>query len=188
MKYPILVSLITTLTVSCSSGTIAQRQRTLIDSSGPRPDWVSGSKVVLEDEKNLNFRSQATIRGDERLGSCMDLSRMQAQERVLTEIQTEVRGALSQAQTNPSEAAELLLTRSLSSDFQGKLRGLRTTDEYFERFQIAENERIECFTLNQIKRSDFERLKQEVINRVVAADPAVKAALSDQQAKFFKGE
>lgn len=187
MKILIKLSLILAgFVTSCSSATLSGLERRVIDSSGPRPEWALGSKAVLEEGEILSFRSQSTVRGDERIGSCFDLSRLQVQERILTEIQSTLRGVLNQAQTSPSEAVELLLTKSLSSEFSGRIRGVRTTDEYFERYRIGDSERIECYTLNQIRKSEFDQIRQALVSQMVAADPAVKAALSEGQSTFFK--
>lgn len=181
-----LVSLMMLFLSSCSSLKIPER--VFLDSSLRKdspPDWVNDSKVAWEKNERVFLKSSFTARGNERVGGCFDLARLDAKEKLLSEIKNEVKGSLDNAQQSISENAEAVLGKVRTASFEGNVRGLRFSEEYFERYLIGENERLNCHVLAEITLSDYNHLKQEVLNQLVQVDPKVREAITEKQINFF---
>ena len=187
MKLVILLLGLLFFLTRCSS--LMPQGRQFLDSSTHKdspPDWVRDTKVSWESKDRINLRSSYTIRGDVRLNGCFDLAKMDGKEAILSEIANEVRGTLDNAQQSLSENAETVLGKARSSEFSGRITGLRFTDQYFERYLVGETERIDCRVLGQVDASDYKRLKRELVDRIAAADPRIKDAIAQKHLDFFK--
>lgn len=172
--------------VACSTARVS---RQYVDSSTHHdspPDWVVSTKLSWESDGKVIFKASHTIRGDERITGCFDLSQMDARESLISEISSDIRGSLDNAQQSLSENAELVLGKVRSSEFGGTITGLRFAEQYFERYRIGETERIDCHTLAEIRQSDYDRIKQAVLYKVVAVDPRLRDAIARKQVDFFK--
>ena len=147
--------------------------------------WASGSKITWSEGDQVFFRSQYTVRGDERVSGCYQLARLDANTTLLREIAEDIRGQIDSAQQSISENAETILNQSVTSDFAGKVSGLRFLEQYHERYNVSSTERIDCYILSNIKRSDYESIRRSVLQKVTEADPGLKAALIKKQIDFF---
>lgn len=184
----VLLAIITlALTTSCSS-LVAPKGRVFLDSTTHNdspPDWVKSLKSSWEKDKQIFVKVTHTIRGDERVNACYDLVAMDAKERILSELANEVRGSLDTAVDSISEDAEVVLGKVRSGEFSGRITGLRINEQYFERYLIADTERVDCHILAQISASDYNTLKRQVVHQVAKADPRIREAIANKQAQFF---
>lgn len=151
-----------------------------------RPLWVESSKVTWTEGDTILIRAQYTVRGDVRINGCYQLARLDAKELILREISEEIRGEINNAQQSLSESAEEILTQSKSSIYGGRITGLRFAEQFHERYTIDSIERIDCFVLAHLKRSEYENIRRTIIYKIAEVDPELKRAIRDRQIEFFK--
>jgi len=164
------------------------QKRVFLDSSlhsDDPPKWVKSTKLIWNDDGKMFLKSSHIVRGDERTNGCFDLSKMNAKENLLSELANDVKGSIDNAQQSINENAEEVLGKVRSGQFEGRITGLRFSEEYFERYKIGEVERIDCFTLAEMKLSDYENLKRMVVNKIQAVDSRLKEAITKKQINFF---
>jgi len=174
---------------ACSS--LKVPQRVFLDSTLRKdspPEWVNQVQVAKEENDKIVFRASFTARGNERIAACFDLARLDAKEKILSEVNNDVRGSLDNAQQSISEDAEAVLGKVRTASFQGKLRGLRFSEEYFERYMIGDTERIDCHVLGEMKLSDYNNLKRSVVDDLARVDTRVKEAITRKQIDFFESK
>lgn len=150
-----------------------------------RPTWATGSKITWTEGDQVYFRSQYTIRGDERVNGCYQLARIDANTTLLREIAEDIRGQIDSAQQSISENAETILNQSVTSDFSGRVSGLRFLEQYHERYIASSTERVDCYVFSAIKKADYEAIRRSVVHKITEADPGLKAALNKKQIDFF---
>lgn len=168
------------------SGCVTSGGKTVLDSSESKPSWVSKSKVTWEDDGVVYLKTMRSVKGSERLNGCYTLSELDSREQLITQIKNDLKGSIDSAETSISDDAEIVLGKVRSSEFKGSIQGLKKTEEYFERYTIGESERIDCYTLSEIKMTDYNKTKKAVLERVVEADPRIKEAITQKQIDFFK--
>lgn len=149
------------------------------------PEWVKKQKASWDSGGDIFFRTAHTIKGNERINACYDLAKLDAKETLLTELSTDIRGRIDNAQTSISESSEIILGKARSEEFQGRIIGLKTDETWFERYNMAGEERIDCFLLSKINKSDYNRVKREVVDRLKEVDPRIKEAVAKKQIEFF---
>lgn len=183
MKAKITLAILALLSSACASN---RGPKALLDQSSTQPSWVNSTKIAWAEGDQVFFKTEYSIRGDERLNGCYQLAKLETKENLLREIAEDVRGQIDSAQQSISEDAELVLNQSRTSDFAGKVTGLRFLEQYHERFQVSGQERLHCYLLSSIKRSDYESIRRAVIYKVVAVDPGLREALNKKQIQFFE--
>jgi len=151
-----------------------------------KPAWANSTKIAWEESGQVFFRVEYTIRGDERVNGCYQLARLEGKETLLREISEELRGQIDNAQQSISENAEIILNQSRSSEFNGRVNGLRYSEQYHERYKIDGTERVDCFLLGSIKKNDYETLRRAVVLKLVEVDPGLRQALLKRQVGFFE--
>lgn len=172
---------------SCASGPTVKR--VFMDSSTHKdnpPDWVEEMRLTWEKGDKVMFRSVHTVRGDERVNGCFDLAKLDARETLLTEMATDIKGSLDNAQQSLNENAEMVLGKVRSGEFKGRIQGMRHLEQYFERYRIGTDERIDCHVLSEITKTDYAELKRKVVNRIEEVDPRLKDAITKKQVEFFE--
>ncbi|MBY0371380.1 hypothetical protein K2X33_11880 [bacterium] len=179
-----LLSLLSLL--GCASP--AGPHRLWIDSSSHTddlPSWAEGTRVIWENDGKVLVHSSQTVRGDERVNGCMDLAKLDAKEIVLSELASDVRVSVDNAQQTLSENAEVVLGKVRTGELQGRVVGMRHTQQYFERYRVAGTERIDCHVLSEMSIEDYNRVKRGVVDKIQQADARIKEAVTKKQAKFF---
>jgi hypothetical protein len=174
------------IVIACSS--TPGVKRVWIDSSSHTddpPSWVEGLKIIWEKDAKVYIRSTQTIRGDERVNGCYDLAKLDAKEAILTELASEVRGSLDNAQQSINENAEVVLGKVRSGEFQGRITGLRHSEQYFERYKVGDVERIDCHVLSEMTREDYDKVKRSVLDRLQKVDARLREAITKKQINFF---
>ena len=171
---------------ACSS--TPSLKKTILDQSGSEPAWVGNSKTSWEESGRRVFRSSQQIRGNERLSGCYDLARINGRSLIVSEIQSQIRGVLDTHEASLSENAEILLSKSRSEEFGARATGIRFSEEYFLRFRIEDEERIDCHVLAEISNEDYRSLKRKILYQVEEADPRLKEQIKQKHIDFFKPE
>ncbi len=164
-------------------------QRVVVDSptgDGSRPSWVKKAKVSWNDGELILWRTQHTIKGNERLNGCMDLAKLDAAESLLTEMAFDIQGTIDHAGQSISEDAEVILGKVRSGDYKGRIFGMKNIETFYERYLISETERIDCFALYSISKTDFTALKRSVVQKLIAVDPRLREAINQKQIDFFQ--
>ena len=187
MKH-IIVFISTLWFISCSTYTV--KSKVILDQSTPsKPKWASSSKIAWEKKGVIYLRATHTVQGNERANGCIDLAKLDAKENLISEIQNEVRGALDNAQQSISEDAEVILGKSRSAEFSGKISGLRFIESYWEKYQIGQiDQKLTCHVLAQMKMRDYTETKKAVVNKVIKADPKLRHIIAKKQIDFFKNK
>ena len=189
MKLMILTGVLIVSLVGCTS--LVPGGRVFLDSTtheDSAPSWVSSPKIGWDEHVSHFLHSRHTVRGNERVNGCYDLARFDAKETLLTEISEDIRGRLDQADQSISEAAEVILAKTRSGQFKGRISGLRFREEYFERYLINDTERIDCHVLSEISTADYNHVKRSVLNKVAEVDPRVRESITRRQIDFFSTE
>lgn len=162
--------------------------RVFIDSTSHEdnpPEWVKNSKMGWEDGNYVFVKSSHTINGSERINGCFDLAKLNTKEAVITEIASDIKGRIDNAQTSISENSETILGKVRTEEYQGRVVGLAFKEQYFERYSTADVERQDCHVLAAIKKSDYDRLKRAIVDKIVEVDPEIKKAIQSKQIDFF---
>ena len=170
----------------CSS---TSSHRVVLDSSGDKPNWVDGSKLTWNEGDKVYFKVMHQVRGNERLNGCYDLAKLDAGENIMTEVAADLKGSIDNAQQSISEDAEVVLGKVRTSEYKGRLTGLKVTEQYFVRYRIDQDpDRIDCFVKAEISQTDYDTVKKSVLDRIVAVDPKLKEAITAKQINFFSPE
>ena len=183
--------LLFTMALISACSTLVMEKRRFLDSTtheDSAPSWVTAGKTAWEEKGKVLLKASHSIRGDERVNGCFDLAHLDAKEALLTEIADDVKGSIDNAQQSINENAESILGKVRTNEFSGRITGLRFTEQYFERYRIGETERVDCHVLSEIKESDYNRVKNLVVNKIAEVDPRIKEAISKKQIDFFKKE
>jgi hypothetical protein len=182
------VFIVSGMTACSTSG--KRDQKITIDTQGDSsaPDWAKGAKLSWEDGDTIAFKGQHTVRGTDRINGCFDLAKLDVKESVLSELVEDVRGRIDQAQQSLSEDAEQVLGKVRSASYAGKVTGLRFVERFFERYRINDTERLDCFVMAQISKSDYARLKRSLVDELSRVDPQLHAAIAAKQVEFFSGK
>ena len=173
------------LILSACSGMIPKKV-VLDSSSDKKPEWVDSSKTTYEKDARIYFRSTYTARGSDRIDGCYDHAKLNGRATVLSEIATDLKGSLNQASESISEDAEDYLTKVQSGNYEGRVVGLRYSEEYFERYAIKDEERIACYVLGEMREVDYNAVKRTVIQKLTTIDSRLKDAVMDKNVDFFK--
>lgn len=62
-------------------------------------------------------------------------------------------------------SAEILLNQSRTSEFQGRVTGVRNLEQYNERPLVNGEERIDCFLLSAIRKTDYDSVRRAVVTK-----------------------
>ncbi|MGK5087857.1 hypothetical protein WDW86_09885 [Bdellovibrionota bacterium FG-2] len=141
-----------------------------------------------EKDGTIFIKASHTVRGDERVDACFDLVKLDGKEALVSEIQNQMKGQLDHHIGSINESAETVLGKSRSSEFTGKISGMKFTEQYFERYRIGPTERIDCHSLAEVKQADYDAIKRSILEKVESADPRIKEAIAQKQINFFKHE
>jgi hypothetical protein len=190
MKTKIVVIFMSVLFLAnCSStSSLSGPTRKVIDSSArgeEAPKWVNTSKLSWEEGNAFYFKGFTSFRGNERVSSCFEVSKLEAKKNLLSEIKESIKSILDISTQSASEDQEQLYSQAVSSTLEGEIRGLRFMEQYFERYLIEDRERVDCFVMGAIEGKDYQDLKRRVLHKLEAADPRIKEALMKKQTDFF---
>lgn len=169
------------LLLGCSTG----RKSEVTSVSGDKPGWVGDSRITWESGDQVFFRQEYSVRGDERLNGCYQLAKLEAKETLLREIAEDIKGQIDNAQQSLSESAELVLSQVRSSEYGGKVTGMKFLEQYHQRTVAGGVERLDCYILAALKKSDYDHVKRQVLFKVSEADPEIKQAIQNRAVQFF---
>jgi hypothetical protein len=188
MKIPFqILSLgaLATLGAACSSS-VKLVDKQILHESSARPAWVEQSRSNWDEGGKVRIKAMQEVRGTERLSGCFDLARLNAKSLVVGEIQTLIKGVLDTHEATISEQAEIVLSKSRSEEFGGKLTGVRYVEDYSVRYRLGDEERIDCYVLSEISREDYNKMKRSILTKVEEADPKLKEQILNRHIDFFK--
>lgn len=178
-----MVVIVVFLITACSTSKMANR--VVLDESPNRPDWINQSKLMWIDDEKIFIKTTQQIRGNERLSACYDVAKMSTKASLVSEIQETIKGIMDTHEATMNENAELVLNKSRSSEYAGVVHGLRFTEDYFVRYQIGSNERIDCSVLGEISQNDYDKIKRAIVDKVQAADPRIKEQIIQKHINFY---
>lgn len=179
------------LTGCSSAGILTDRsvpKRVVIDNTyhGPElPGWTRDGKVGWEDKGVVYFKAQHTVRGDQRINSCFDLAKMDLKESLMTEISTAIKGEVNFAAEGISEASEAAITKSFSQQLEAEISGLKQSEQFFERYLTGDVERVDCYVMALMSKSDYDKLKSRILQRAARSDAQLAQLLRRKQRAFF---
>lgn len=185
MKKLILILAGASLVTSCSTSQKAVNGKTVLDTSKERAEWIDNPKLSWELDGKVFVRATHTIRGDQKLSGCYDLAKLDAKEQLLTEMSSDIKGSIDNADTELSENAEVILGKVRSAKYEGTVYGFKNSEQYYERYLINGVERIDCSILSEQSKSDYDKTKRSVVDKLVAVDSKLKEAVLKKQINFF---
>ena len=115
MRKIILIGVVALILACSTSGP----KKVVLDSEGDKPAWAEGTRVIWEKEDKVFLKSKYTIKGSERPNACFALAKMDSKEALISEVQNEVKGLVTETTQSISENAEILLSKSRASEFTG---------------------------------------------------------------------
>jgi len=196
MKKMLCVLSFSMVLFSCSHEVNRERNpKVVIDKSPSMPEWVKETNVNQLDGDQIYLVGRESIKGDQRLSGCFEMASFELKNKIIREVGEEIRGTIDQAIPDISENSEAVLSRVSTGKWTGKLVGLSTDSEYFERYRLFDfnqadsyKERIDCFVRMKIAKSDINRMKRDIIEELKKVDPKIKEAILNKQVNFFSKE
>ena len=186
-----IFTVITFIVSGCASVGELSAKRVFLDSTTHEddpPEWALSTKIAWKEGDKNFFKKSYTVRGDERVNGCFTLARLDAKESIVTEIANDIRGQIDNAEQTLSEEAEIVLGKVRSEKFEGRITGLRFAHEYFERYKVGGEEKINCYVLAILSQQDYDAIKKKIVHRLMAVDPRIKEAIMKRQISFFSEE
>ncbi len=171
----------------CSSATKGDG-RVFLDSSiheDSPPSWVKDLRANWEEQDRFIQKGAFQAKSNDRVNGCFDLAKSEAQDSILQEAALSVRGRIDQAQLSLSEDAEVVLGKVSSREYKGTIQGVRVNEQYFDRARVSGVERVDCYVLASISKTDMARLKNNVLSELANKDNRVKEAITKKQIEFF---
>lgn len=150
------------------------------------PPWTRDGKVGWVEGKEHFLKAQYSIRGDQRVNACYDLAKMELKENLITEISSDIKGEINLAVEGISEASGAVLTKSFLQSMDANVRGLTIKEQLFERYVLSDAERVDCFVMGMITQSEYQNLKNNILQKMEQSSPAIAEALKKRQVKFFE--
>ena len=173
----------------CASEGLDLRKKQVLDSKGGKaaPSWVSDSRDTWVGDQNMrHVKSLYSAKGEERLSACYTLAKLNVQEQLVSEIWSEFKAAVSHATDGLSENSEDVFIQSRNNEAKGNIRGLRFSETYHERYVVNGAERIDCYVLAEISEQDLAKMRHQLLNPIVQANPRLKEAAEARHVDFFK--
>jgi len=137
------------------------------------------------------YKSMITIRGDQRLNGGYIIASNENRERLIRDISDRLKGKFQEVIMNLSENAEYLLNKARSGEFEGTIYGMRDMEQYFERYELVNEEtkeriqKIDCYLLSFISNHDYAKTEQVFASQIIEVDPRIKEAMTQGMIKFF---
>jgi len=177
------------LAFGCSSTSVTKKF--IIDSSLNKPDWVDKNSMYWSTDDGHYYKSMITIRGDQRLNGGYIIASNENRERLIRDISDRLKGKFQEVIMNLSENAEYLLNKARSGEFEGTIYGMRDMEQYFERYELVNEEtkeriqKIDCYLLSFISNHDYAKTEQVFASQIIEVDPRIKEAMTQGMIKFF---
>lgn len=188
VKYLICCLVLIGISGCSTNSKIAEKRRQVIDNTyhGENlPEWTRDGKSSWDDGKNVVFKAEHTIRGDQRVNACFDLAKMDLKENVVTEISANIKGEINLASEGISEASETALTKSFTQQIEVNISGLKHKEQLFERYLNGDTERVDCFVMATMTHHDYEMLKTNVLQKAARSNSELAEILRKRQSEFF---
>jgi hypothetical protein len=178
-------------TIGCASSAPKDPtlQRTVIDSATQlkgAPQWVSSTKSSWNSNGGVELKGTYSVRGNERINACYEMAKIEAKKALITEFSEDLKGILDTGTQGMSEDMEMAFSQAMSSSFEGTVQGLRVKEQYYERYLVSTNERLDCFVLAEIVQGDYNNMKRKIMYKMAEVNPKIKEALINKQLQFFK--
>lgn len=174
--------------LGCASNQKAGQGRVILENSmkgEDLPKWVSDPKTNWEQESQLYFKSNYTVAGNQRVNGCWDLAKLEMKESLLSELAQDIKGEINLANEGISEGLDPLITKSIRTNIEGQVRGLKTQEQVFERYTINQIERVDCYVMGSMSKGDYAVLKNSVLKNLASVSAEVAAAVRKRQKEFF---
>lgn len=178
----VLISLIGILMVASCTTT---KTKKFVSSYGDKPSWAKSSNARWSENNEVFIRAASTVKGTEEVEACYELAKLNAKELLILEIQSSIKDTIDGTFESMSESTKIVLGKSKTSEFAGKIKGLNFTEKYFEKSIMGGVERIECQQLSRITQKNYDRMKQLIIDNVQKVDPEIKEAVKQDRIDFF---
>ena len=176
------------LLLGCSTSQKSKQGRVVIENSlkgEELPSWVADPKTNWEKDTELFFKSSYTVAGNQRINGCWDLAKLEMKESLLSELSQDIKGEVTLANEGISEGLDPLITKSVRTNIEGQVRGLKTQEQIFERYVINDIERIDCFVMGTMSKTDYAVLKNSIFKQLTSVSAEVADAVRKRQKEFF---
>lgn len=172
----------------CSSNGVKEQAKTVLERSTKEnslPNWVSDSKVNWVKEDKIFYKSQYSIRGDQRINACFDLARAEAKEKLIDEIKTNFKGETNSYIQGASELDNQELNKMFVSSVNSIISGFRLSETAYERYSIGNTERVDCFVLYEMTTKDLNDLKIRMQTRGSTVNKEIQKAIDERGVSFL---
>lgn len=169
----------------------SKQGRLVLDNSargGELPAWVSSGQVGWEQGDSMYFKSTYTVGSGQRVNGCYDLAKLDLKESLLSELSQDIKGELNLGSEGISEGLDPLVTKSIRTNIEGTVRGLKVREQYFERYVVSDVERVDCYVQALMTKTDYNKLKNSVLKQMASVSDDVAAAMRKRQHNFFNDD
>lgn len=164
-------------------------EKVILDQSyDKKPEWIQKQEVTWTEGKNIYYKNSYTIRGDQRINACYELARLSLYENIVSEIGSKFKAENNLASEGTLESENDLITKSVTENVSGYLKGIRIKSRGFERYSLKENERVDCHILTEISQSDYEKMKNRINQEIISVSADVAQQVRDKQKRFFAND
>lgn len=165
--------------------------RFVLDNSsrgGELPTWVTSGQVAWEQGDSMFFKSTYTVSANQRVNGCYDLAKLELKESLLSELSQDIKGELNLGSEGISEGLDPLVTKSIRTNIEGTVKGLRMREQLYERYVVADVERVDCYVQALMAKTDYNKLKNSVLKQMASVSEDVAVAMRKRQQNFFKDD
>jgi hypothetical protein len=189
LALPLILPLTLSLALAgcASSSTRGDGRQVLERSIGSEqaPAWAASTKISWDEGSFVYFKGVQNVMGNHRVSGCYTMARLEAKARLRSEIESNIKADISQITEGLDETLSPLLNEMVSETLRGEIRGLRIQEQYFERYRVADTERVECQVLTSMKSSEFEKLRRGIARSLLDQSAELRAAVTKKQVKFL---
>ena len=176
------------LLAGCSSNGIKEQAKIIIERStreNSLPNWVSETKVNWMKDDKIFYKSQYSIRGDQRINACFDLAKAEAKEKLIDEVKTNFRSETNGYIQGAKEQDNIELNKMFISSVDSIISGFRLSETAYERFAISNSERIDCFVLYEMTAKDLSDLKTRILTRNSSVNKEIQKVIIERGVSFL---
>jgi hypothetical protein len=149
------------------------------------PPWVASGQVGWEQGDSVFFKSTYTVGANQRVNGCYDLAKLEMKESLLSELSQDIKGELNLGSEGISEGLDPLVTKSIRTNIEGTVKGLRMREQLYERYVVGDVERVDCYVQALMSKVDYNKLKNSVLKQMASVSDDVASAMRKRQHNFF---
>lgn len=180
--------LVLLLLTGCAVSGVNEQHRIVLEKSSREsamPGWISDSQVTWLKADKVFYKSQYSVRGDQRVNACFDLVKAEAKEKLVDEIRSNFKSETNGYTQGAGEIDNQELNKMFVSSVNSIISGFRLSESAYERYSINNNERIDCFVLYEMSLKDLTDLKLRMQSNKSNVNKEIQQAIIDRGVSFL---